>query len=399
MKRQIRKKLTSIASIATAACLMAAPYSMADSTEAATESDSDIPQIVADALNYDSQEEIIEAAIQRNESRTVAQTAWNGPTDGPKAQTGKKIAIIVADGGNAIQVDWGNYSAEACKSIGWDYVIMDGKGSAQTQNECVNQAISMKCDGIVLASDAEVVKDSLAKAEEAGIPTVGIHASSEYGPVEDVHLLNSITPEAYELGMAHVDYAIADNNGVGRVIILYDGTYTLAQKQAKAMEAMVNGVDSLELLDVINTPMATMSTTIPQMTGTWINTYGLDPENPIYVLTIADVYYDYAVPTLRSANADKNAIKLVASDGTQSGYERVRSDEYQVCTMPVPSELYGYMAIDDLNRYFAGEEQFTFTIPTYVVTKDNIADEGGDQDIFIPSNDYVNTYKGIWGVE
>ena len=37
--------------------------------------------------------------------------------------------------------------------------------------------------------------------------------------------------------------------------------------------------------------------------------------------------------------------------------------------------------------------------PPFLVTKENIHSEGGDQNTFIPSNNYKQHYLDIWGVK
>ena len=56
-------------------------------------------------------------------------------------------------------------------------------------------------------------------------------------------------------------------------------------------------------------------------------------------------------------------------------------------------------AIDELNRAFHGAPPSGFVQPPFLVTKDNIHSEGGDQNTFIPSNDYKKHYLDIWGVK
>ena len=55
-------------------------------------------------------------------------------------------------------------------------------------------------------------------------------------------------------------------------------------------------------------------------------------------------------------------------------------------------------AIDELNRAFHDQPPSGFVQPPFLVTKDSIHSEGGDQNTFIPSNDYKKHYLEIWGV-
>ena len=58
-----------------------------------------------------------------------------------------------------------------------------------------------------------------------------------------------------------------------------------------------------------------------------------------------------------------------------------------------------YIAVDELNRYFNEEYVVVYEPSIFIVTKDNIEEEGGDQDMYIPSNNYADEYAKIWGVD
>ena len=342
-------------------------------------------------------EGIIEEAKKLNESRTGIQDTWTGPTDGPKAQQGKKIVCVNADSSNAIEAEWGESVQKACKRIGWECTVIDGKGTVQGQTMAINQAISMKVDGIVISADAEALQASIIEAENAGIPTVGIHATNTVGPVENLHLLYNICSDATETGEAMADYVIAVSEGNARVITLVDGQYAIARQKISAAQARLKQVGTIEILDEIDTPLSEVSSNMPQLASSWISQYGTD--EPIYVIAIADLYYDFVTATLSSGNVDTDKVFLIGSDGTEAAYRRIRNGEYQVVTIPEQNTMFGYMAIDSLNRYFAGEEQFVWSPDVYLVTPDNVDKEGGTENQFIPSNGYADEYAKIWGVD
>ena len=56
------------------------------------------------------------------------------------------------------------------------------------------------------------------------------------------------------------------------------------------------------------------------------------------------------------------------------------------------------MAIDELNRAFAGDEWSGFVPSVHLVTKENIDRDGGPQNHFDPDNHYRDEYRKIWGV-
>ena len=134
----------------------------------------------------------------------------------------------------------------------------------------------------------------------------------------------------------------------------------------------------------------------PQLTTSWVQRFGL----PFYATSVGDNDWDFAVPVLRSGGVAPDQVKLVAADGNRSAYERIRKGgQYQVVTVSEPIELQAYQAIDELNRALQGKPPSGFVQPPYLVTKENVNAEGGEKNIFVPSNDYKRHYLAIWGVK
>jgi ribose transport system substrate-binding protein len=345
----------------------------------------------------DADKAIVEEAQKATKARMAKQTEWFGPSTGPKAAVGKKIVILDADSQNPIEAAWGKATAEAARVIGWEASIIDGKGNPQSWKEAFDQAIAMKADGVVLSASAEALQAPITRAVERGIFVVGIHASDVPGPDPKNQLLYNCTSSPNDIGAALADYVIADSNGTGRAIILYDALFAIARHKAEAMKTEFERCSSVELLEYLNSPIAQVSDLMPQVGIRWVQKYG--GEGPFYVMCIADYYFDFVVPSYRIGGVNPEDVQLLGSDGTAKAYSRIRNGEYQTVTIPEPSLLFGYQAVDSLNRAFNGEEPYTWSQPVYIVTRDNIDEEGGDQDQFIPSNNFVERYKKIWGVK
>lgn len=337
---------------------------------------------------------LIQEAIERSAKRTGAQTQWEGPTTGPKAVTGKKVAVIMDTAENSISKLWNDTSIAAIEAIGWEAVSFDGKGTVSGELECMNQAIALGVDGMIIMMDAEAMVEPLTTCEEKGIFVIGMHASSVQGPDPERHLSFNITTSGYDIGDAMADYVIADSNGTGRAIILYDAQYAIARQKAEAMQKRLETISTMEILDVVNSPLSDAATNVPTLINSWVATYG----TPLYVLTIADVYYDYAAPALAAGGVDPSQVKLVGADGTEAAYARIRSGEYQVVTVPEPGTMFGYMAVDALNRLFNGEDPDPYMPSIFLVTPENVDAEGGENNLFVPSNNFVAEYAKIWGV-
>ncbi len=273
--------------------------------------------------------------------------------------------------------------------------VLDGKGTVRGQVAALNQAISMKVDGIVISANAEPLQASIIEAKEQGIPVVGIHASNIPGPNPDLNLIFNCTSSGVEIGKALADFIIADSDGKGRAIILFDAQYAIAREKAEAMRTQLAACPTAELLAYVNTPLSDVPKNMPQLASSWISKYG----TPFYVMSIADYYYDFVTPTLRSGGIDPDEVKLLGSDGTTAAYERIRNGDYQIVTIPEPATMFGYMSVDALNRYFNNQEVASFIPEVYLVTSANVDAEGGGQNLFIPSNNFEKEYLKVWGVK
>jgi ribose transport system substrate-binding protein len=60
--------------------------------------------------------------------------------------------------------------------------------------------------------------------------------------------------------------------------------------------------------------------------------------------------------------------------------------------------MQAYQAVDEINRALQGQPPSGFVQAPYLVTPDNVDAEGGDQNAFIPTNDYKARYLELWGV-
>jgi len=323
------------------------------------------------------------------------QTTWEGPTTAPKPDAGKSIVFLSGDEQNDISHLYGQYIKQAGEKIGWKVTIIDGKGSPTSWLAGMNQAIALKRDGIAMFADAASLKDPISAGVAQGIKFVGLHAAGLPGPQPDLNLFVNIQEDPREIGKAEAAWAIADSDGKARVVILSHNEYAIAEVKSMATKAEVEACGGCKVLDYVNSPASEAAQRQPQLTTSWVQRFGV----PFYATSVGDNDWDFAVPVLRSGGIDPSQVKLIAADGNRSAYDRIRKgDQYQVVTVSEPIELQAYQAVDELNRAFHGQAPSGFVQPPFLVTKDNIHSEGGDQNTFIPSNDYKKHYLQIWGV-
>ena len=352
------------------------------------------PSSPADGGDSGDGSSIVAMAQKATAARTGLQALWTGPTTGPHIAAGKHIICIPTDMRNTLSAEWFTDMVAIAKKVGWDAKIIDGQGTASGWITAFNQAIALHPDGIASSANADTVQTEVDEAAKRGIVVVGLHFTSVPGADPKQHVFYNIESSPEGIGKAEADYVIATSNGHGRSIILYDAEYAVARYKAEAMRTEFEKCSGCKLLAYDNLPLSQVSTLTPQAVSSWITHYGM----PFDVMTIADYYYDFAVPVLNQGGVSKAGVNLVGSDGAPSAYDRIRYGLYQTATVPEPAEAQAYQAIDELNRAFHGEPPSDYIPPAFLVTAQNIHTQGGDDNQFNPANGYAERYFGIWGL-
>jgi len=336
----------------------------------------------------------VKEATEITEKRVIPQEEWNAPTSAPEIKP-QRILYIVDNAENPISSYWAKCAENICKDIGWELININCEGQVSKNIKAVNQAVALKVDGIIMEPNAEGVQSAVKNAKEAGIPIVGIHAAGLPGPIPELGLYYNCSGDPREIGEALAQFVVAKTKGKGKVIILYDAMYQICRYKKDGMTKILDECPDMTLLEVSNTPLAEVANLMPKRSSSWLQKY----EGPFYVITIADYYYDFLVPSLRQGEVPKGEILLVGSDGTESAYERIHNNEYQIATIPEPGELLIYQAIDELNRAMQGQDPLIWNPPLFIVTQGNIDLEGGENANYIPSYGYKEHFEKIWGLK
>jgi ribose transport system substrate-binding protein len=206
-------------------------------------------------------------------------------------------------------------------------------------------------------------------------------------------LFTNVSQDPTTIGKAEAQYAIAKSDGTARVVIVYDALYAIARYKAEAMKAEIEKCAGCEVLEYVNTPAAQIEQNAGQLISSWVTKYGSEP---IWILTVGDVFADFMVNPLRAGGVDPADVKIVAADGFPSAYSRIRKGDYQVVTIPQPHTELAYQAIDEMNRALSGAPASGYAPDVYIVEKSNVDLYGGDSDQFTPDNDFADHYLSIW---
>jgi ribose transport system substrate-binding protein len=329
---------------------------------------------------------------------TAPAKEWDGPTSGPKLQTGKAVIYIASDMTNGGVLGVKEGFEEACKVAGWKLDVLDGKGSVKDQLAALNQAIAKKPAGIVVGGwNPNVAKAALKKATDNGIALVAWHAMPKPGPLPEYGIFYNVTSDSNEVSRTAAMYAVAQSDGHAHVVIFTDSLYQIALDKANAMKAVIEKCAGCKVMEFIDTPLADTSNRMPQMTFSLLQKYKDDFQ---WGLGINDLYFDFMGASLKTAGkkGEGEPFNVSAGDGSVSAYQRIRAGDHQAATVPEPLKLHGWQLVDELNRSFSKAQPSGYVTPAHLVTKDNVAFDGGDKNVYDPQNDYQGHYKALWGL-
>lgn len=345
----------------------------------------------------DAQDDIVAKAKAFVKEAAVKASKWTGPTSGPKAAAGKSVIYVSSDQRNGGAQGVGDGVGEAAKAIGWDFKLIDGKGTVQGHGDALGQAIVQKPSAIVLGGfDATEQADLVEQANKAGITVVGWHAAGTPGPQSNPTMFTNVTTPAQDTSEAAAYLAIANSNGRAGVVIFTDSAYAIAVAKSDAMANIIKQCKTCTLLETRVQSLATVTKDMPTVTANLLQKYG---KKWTYSLGINDLYFDGMVPALTSANIRPSGqlFNISAGDGSESAYQRVRTKQYQYATIPEPINLQGWQLVDEINRALAGGKESGYKIPVHIVVPTNVNFDGGKKNLFDPENGYRDQYKKVWG--
>jgi ribose transport system substrate-binding protein len=325
--------------------------------------------------------------------------SWDGPTSGPPAQRNKSVIYVSGGQDNGGARGVGQGAAEAAKVIGWNFRLIDGQGTASGRRNALKQASSLNPDGIILGTiDAMEQADLIREIAAKGIRIVGWHALGKPGPDRDMPIFTNLATEPKDVGKAAAMYAVADSNGSAGVIIFNDPIYAIANVKTNAMIEVFKKCSGCSVLMLDTTHLKDTATAMPQRTGWLLQRFG---KKWTYSLAVNDLWLDAMPPTFISAAIPGNGYprSISAGDGSESAFNRIRKNHYQIGTVAEPLRLHGWQAIDELNRAFAGHKDSGYSAPVHLVTPGNIKYDGGRHNEFDPDNGYRDRYRKIWGVK
>jgi ribose transport system substrate-binding protein len=321
---------------------------------------------------------------------------------GPPAQPGKSIAMVIEDlrNGGVLAASLG--LREAAAAIGWNVKVFDLGGIVANRDKVMQDVMAFHPDGIALMGGLTLEGSStkgygpydLTPFERRGIVLVSWHANPWPGPIAGTPVRTNVTSDPLLVARMAASKAIIDAGGRAGVVIFTDSKLGMAMTKAHAMAEVVRACKECQVLEMLDVGMEETGSRMAAVTAQLLQRYG---KRLTHALAVNDIYFDYMVPALITAQQPGAGVRLISGgDGSSSAFLRIAARSFQTATAADPLNQQGWQTVDEMNRLFAQQPTSGFVAPPRLVTAENIACEGGSRMLYDPDNGYRDAYKRIW---
>ncbi|QHB57120.1 substrate-binding domain-containing protein (plasmid) [Ralstonia solanacearum] len=320
---------------------------------------------------------------------------WSGPRSGPPAVAGTTVAVISEDLRNGGILGVAKGIKEAAGAIGWSTRVYDAGGTPAGRARAVASALASQPGGVILVGvDAREMKPQLQPFAERGIPMVGWHVSPFAGPIPGSPVAVNVSTDPVAVARVTAMATIARSGGHAGIVVFTDSNFQIAKAKSAAMAEVIRACQGCHLLEVRDVAISRSAELMPAITRELLARYGDDWTD---TLAINDLYFDYAAPELTKAGRPSASMRMLsAGDGSAAAFTRIRAGTFQVGTVAEPLNQQGWQLVDELNRLLAHASLSGYVAPVHLVTRENIASDGGPQGLYDPDNGYRTTYRRIW---
>ncbi|MFI6359484.1 substrate-binding domain-containing protein [Streptomyces sp. NPDC050743] len=329
------------------------------------------------------------AAVARAEQ---TDTAWNGPTSGPAAVSGKTIVYVAQTMTNPGVAGIANGVRDAARVIGWNVRVIDGGGSPAGIQAAMSEAVALRPSGIVIGGfDPGSTSQQVARANAAGIPLVGWHAVASPGPSRRPELFTNVTTRVEDVARTSAQWIISLSNGRAGVVLITDASIPFARQKSELIKKELATCAGVRLLAYENIPIPDASSRTPREISTLLSRF---QSRWTYSVAINDLYFADAAPAFRAAGKQGAGppFNIGAGDGDPSAFQRINNRQYQAATVPEPLSQQGWQIVDEFNRAFSARPASGYVAPVHVSTAANSA----GATTWDPPG-YREAYRRIWG--
>ena len=329
-----------------------------------------------------------QAAVERAPSLAE----YRRPESGPPAQARAPVILVAADLTNGGIAAVAHGVQEAAGAIGWPLRVLNGQATAEGQSAALHEALRLRPGGIILGGvSASEQQPALREARALGVPVVAWQATATPGPQPTLGLFTNVTSYPAVVGRLAADWAIAESGGRAGVVIMTDSESPVDVATSAVMASEIGRCAGCSVLQVSREPLATAATSSAATTTAFLEQFG---PRLGYLLATSNAFIEGAKDALIGAGrrGDQRPFSIVAGEGIEAEFTRIRGEEYQKATVAEPLIMEGWQLIDELNRARARQPASHYVPPPRLITQSNVPSGA----VFDPPSGYREDYERIW---
>ncbi|MEM2507694.1 MAG: sugar ABC transporter substrate-binding protein, partial [Nitrososphaeria archaeon] len=271
-----------------------------------------------------------------------------------------KLGVVVTQMAAESQARVANTLERLAKENGWEVIVLNSKGSSETQLNQIENLVEMRVDAIILVMGrVHEVRPGLEAAFAAGIPVVTVDSGYIPGIIAD------ITCDNFVLGAKISTYFVDMLGGTGNIIVFRYEKHHGTRKRGKVLDQVLSeypGIKVLAEYTIVN-PAKFIEETRSAM-ETFILRYG----NQINGVWCAFDQLAFAVIDVLQEYGLKNVI-VVGVDGLEEAFRRIRAG-VMTATAAQPFEDMAAVAIDLIKKIVIDKIEISTVAPRKIIYLD-----------------------------
>ncbi len=313
---------------------------------------------------------------------------YGGPTDGPKPQAGKKIAVIECAAVNTGCAAGAANVKEAADAVGWTTDILDGKGDPAAYSAAMVTAINNGDNGIILlAIPSQAIIQGMTAAKNAKVPVISVVGDNPVGSAVG-QVYSEVSGQTVASGKAIADYFIVASNGQAKVASFHVASLASTVNRYKGFVSEIAKCSGCKVVSDQEYGLVSQA----DFTNLIKATVNAHPDIQ-YIFVDISQYATIAASALTQAGLVPK-IGVAGVDCLEAEVQSIKAGSGEVACANAAVSLAGYPTVNEMNRAFAGLPPLDEAYPLRLLTKDIIDKEtppylGG----FTSKTDYLK----LWG--
>ncbi len=311
------------------------------------------------------------------------------PKTGPKGVPGKRIVIIPLTQLSPTFSAFSQEAQAAAKALGWKSTVIDGKLTTEGFNKALRTATSQKPDAILLSGiECSAVQQAALEAKKLGIAIYSVYGTD----CEQQKVWDGFQPvDTRAAARMRADWIAANVGPSGKVAEAYISDDKVSRNFVEQTERELAQVCPGCKVARIKFVLADLGEALKDKIQTGLLR---NPDAKAFVVPFDAAILFGAGAAIQGSGLD---LKVMGGECSGANVELIRTGRQQHACTGYPFSVFGWSAVDGLNRIFAKQQPVDAGLGVQLVDKDHNLPARGE--VFLgPLKDFRAQYARIWGV-